>query len=510
MAHHPPFIVRVLPACSEPKPLHGVAASRRIEQQAQAALPPHTLMRRAGEAVARLALAIAPHAGRVWVACGPGNNGGDGLEAARTLHLAGWHVEVSLLADPQRLPADAADALQRARQAGVAIRGDLPSRHDEALAIDALLGLGAKRPAEGVLAQAIAALNARGARVLAVDLPSGLDGETGQPLGGLAVQADHTLSLLTLKPGLFTGQGRDHAGQAWLCDLAVSSPEAADAWLSAEASWRRFSRRRLHAQHKGSFGDVVVAGGAAGMTGAAWLAAQAALIAGAGRVYVDPLAEDHAGPSPLPELMHRAGMSRDAQALARSTIACGCGGGSAVAAVLPIILEHGARVVLDADALNAIAADASLQALLRHRAARGLPSLLTPHPLEAARLLGSDTAAVQADRLKAAQELAGRMACTVLLKGSGTIVAAPAETPWINSTGNALLASAGTGDVLAGWAAGLWSSHSTDSALPVACAAAWLHGAAADRALARGRGAPLNASRLIEAMGETAGGSAAA
>jgi hydroxyethylthiazole kinase-like uncharacterized protein yjeF len=143
-----PSIVRVLPASGQPKPLHGVAASRRIEQQAQAALPPHTLMRRAGEAVARLALAIAPHADRIWIACGPGNNGGDGLEAARMLHLAGRQVEVSLLADPQRLPADAADALHRAQQAGVAIRSDLPPRHDEALAIDALLGLGATSGAD--------------------------------------------------------------------------------------------------------------------------------------------------------------------------------------------------------------------------------------------------------------------------------------------------------------------------------------------------------------------------
>ena len=135
-----PAIVRVHPCGSEPMPLHSVASSRAIERQGQASLPPHTLMRRAGEAVARLALAVAPHAGTIWIAAGPGNNGGDGLEAARMLHLAGKRVAVSLLADPKQLPSDAADALLRTQQVGVPILDGLPTRQEEALAIDALLG----------------------------------------------------------------------------------------------------------------------------------------------------------------------------------------------------------------------------------------------------------------------------------------------------------------------------------------------------------------------------------
>jgi len=499
-----PAIVRVHPCGSEPMPLHSVASSRAIERQGQASLPPHTLMRRAGEAVARLALAVAPHAGTIWIAAGPGNNGGDGLEAARMLHLAGKRVAVSLLADPKQLPSDASDALLRTQQVGVPILDGLPTRQEEALAIDALLGLGMRRPAEGVIAEAIAALNAHQRPVLAVDVPSGLDCERGQPLGGLAVEADHTLSLLTLKPGLFTAQGRDHAGAVWLCDLGLNTAHTADAWLSAADSWRQVAQVRRHAQHKGSFGDVVVIGGAEGMTGAAWLAAHAALIAGAGRVYVDPLAGGQAGPAPMPELMCRLRISDDAAALSRSTVACGCGGGTAVLTVLPAILEHSARLVLDADALNAVASDAALRRLLRERSARNLPSLLTPHPLEAARLLGCDTATVQGDRVAAAEELARRFACAVLLKGSGSVIAAPGEPPRINASGNALLATAGTGDVLAGWAAGAWSCKTEATAHAVGAGTAWLHGAAADQALAGSTRIALNASRLIGEMARAA------
>jgi len=482
---------------SGPWLLHDAAASRAAETAALAGAEPFALMQRAGLGVARLALALTPHAQRIDVLCGPGNNGGDGLVAALHLQRAGKGIRVTLLGDAARLPADAANALQHARDAGVPI-ADTFSDGPADLAIDALLGLGTRRAPEGAIAEAITRLNTGTAPVLAVDLPSGLHPDTGQPFGGLAVRALATLSLLTLKPGLFTGAGRDHAGAVWLDTLGIAAA-GATAQLAGPAPWRA----RDHALHKGSFGDVAVVGGAAGMTGAAWLAARAALAAGAGRVYCSLLdAEAPLLDAARPELMGRPHWWSSAPGvLAATSVVCGCGGGSAVRDALPPLLAHAARLVLDADALNAIAADSALQSLLAARAARGRPTVLTPHPLEAARLLGVKAADVQADRLAAAQQLATQFGAVVVLKGSGSIVAAPATLPSVNPSGNALLASAGTGDVLAGWIGGLWAQHDDGrTAAAAAVTAVWQHGRAADVASAAGQRYPLRAADLIEAM----------
>ncbi|MEO8123957.1 MAG: NAD(P)H-hydrate dehydratase [Burkholderiales bacterium] len=484
-------------------PLHGVAASRVIEQQAQSGLPVHTLMRRAGLAVARLALAVAPHAQRVWIAAGPGNNGGDGLEAAITLREARREVHVTLIGDAGALPPDAAEALRRAQAAGVEI-GDAgaPPLQVHDLAIDALLGLGASRTPQGRLAATIAELNALPCPVVAVDGPSGLNSQTGQPLGEACVSAAHTLALLTLKTGLFTGHGRDLAGEVWFDDLgAAGCTQAPDAWLTGADAAQAIHKQRLHAQHKGSFGDLVVVGGAPGMTGAALLAARAAHAAGAGRVFVDLLDAEGAALTldvDRPELMFRHAWWQSTPAvIAVATVVCGCGGGDAVRFALPRLLSLATRLVLDADALNAIASDEALQTQLSARAARAHATVLTPHPLEAARLLGGAAREVQADRLQAAQTLADRFGCGVLLKGSGSIIAAPGRVPSINPTGNASLATAGTGDVLAGWLGGLWAQDGqADRTFDMALAAAYQHGAAADTAGV----SPLRAADLIEVM----------
>lgn len=457
---------RVTP--DRPWPLHDVAAIRRIEQRAAAELPPHALMQRAGLSVARLALALAPHAHTVWIACGPGNNGGDGFEAA--LHLKQWGKDpvVTWLGEEGRAPQDARASLQRARDAGVRFATDIPATYD--FAIDALLGIGGSRVPEGALLAQIERLNAGTAPVLSVDVPSGLNADTGQ--AGTCVRAAHTLSLIALKPGLFTAQGRDAAGQVWLDDLGVRDDEAASATLAGPPQ----ATDRLHASHKGSYGDVAVIGGAPGMAGAALLAARAALFHGAGRVFVGFLAED----APALDLQQPDLMVRlwDSLELAGMAVACGCGGGDAVRAVLPRVMESRA-LVLDADALNAIAADAQLQSLLQARGRRRAPTVLTPHPLEAARLLECGTGEVQAQRLVAARELARRYGSVVVLKGSGTVVATPEGELRINPTGNARLAIAGTGDVLAGMVAARLASGA--SALEAAAAAVYLHGLAADQ-----------------------------
>jgi hydroxyethylthiazole kinase-like uncharacterized protein yjeF len=456
---------------TRPWPLHDTAASRALEQSAAAALPAHTLMQRAGRAVARLALAIAPDARTFWIACGPGNNGGDGFEAAVHLKQWGKHVAVTFAGNERKLPADAAQSMKKARDAGIGLQATAPAGWDAG--IDAMLGLGSTRPLDGTMRAWADAMNAGGRSVLAVDLPSGLNGATGNFAGETAVLASHTLSLLTLKPGLFTAHGRDAAGEIWFDDLGVGDDVApASAWLSGPPR----SSQRLHASHKGSYGDVAVIGGAPGMAGAALLAASAALHAGAGRVYAalldaDALAMDMS----QPELMLR---RWDALDLASLHVACGCGGGEAVRGVLPRVIHDTMSLVLDADALNAIAADSQLQTLLRARGQHGQATVLTPHPLEAARLLGVSTAQVQADRLRRARELSEKFAAAVVLKGSGTVIAAPGATPRINPTGNARLASAGTGDVLAGLVAARMAQGL--EALDAAAAAVYEHGAAAD------------------------------
>ncbi len=499
-------VQRVLPSQAE-WPLFDAAHTQRIEVRERAGLPPHALMARAGEAVARLALAVAPHAQHIWVAAGPGNNGGDGLEAAGLLCPSGRQVVVTLLGDAATLPDDAHEALARANAAGVrivpqdAVAAFIATLGPQDIAIDALLGIGATRPPQGAIAESIRQLNALACPVLAVDIPSGLQAGTGQPLGEDCVIATHTLSLLTLKPGLFTGAGRDHAGTVWFDALRVDSgADDPEAWLSASEAGRASITARRHAQHKGSFGDVAVVGGAPGMTGAALLAARAAQAAGAGRVFVEMLGSGRPEMSldPLrPELMFRHRWSEGhATTLAQTTVVCGCGGADAVRAPLPRLLSAAARLVLDADALNALATDPSLAALLLARAGRRAGTVLTPHPLEAARLLACTTADVQADRLLAAHALADRFRCVVVLKGSGSIVAAPGQTPRINATGNASLATAGTGDVLAGWLGGLWAQSGSVSAFPVAIQAVAEHGAAAHPHAS----GPMRAGDLIEEM----------
>ena len=251
------------------EPLHDAASSRQLEAGALARQAPHVLMQRAGGSVARLARAVAPHARRIHVLAGPGNNGGDGLAAACALAGAGAHVQVTLLGDAARLPADAADAHARALRAGVVTAADLAGLGDCDLVIDALLGLGASRPPMGAVARALEALDGVRAPVLAVDLPSGLHPDTGVPLGPRAVKAAWTLSLLTLKPGLFTAAGRDHAGDVWLDNLGIDPHDVPPrAWLTGAASQARVQPGRPHDSHKGRSGDVHVGGGAPGMGGA--------------------------------------------------------------------------------------------------------------------------------------------------------------------------------------------------------------------------------------------------
>lgn len=457
------------PKASTRLPVLDTAASRALEKSAALNHPTGYLMQQAGLALAKLSLAVSPHARVFWVACGRGNNGGDGLEAARHLHQWGKTVHISMPAGDTPLPTGAALALSRVHQEGLAINDHGPDDWDTC--IDALLGIGLNHAPAGAYADWIRRINARSSEVISADIPSGLMADTGAT-PGLCVKATHTLSMLNLKPGLLTLKGRDASGNVWLNTLGANMPAEPTAWLNPPP----VNFQRPHASHKGSFGDVAITGGRLGMQGAAVLAARAAQQSGAGGVYLAllPSAQGSNAVGVPADLMQR---HTDALQPARLTLVAGCGGGEETASFLPRWLAESKHLVVDADALNAIAASTDLQSLLKQRTLD--TTVITPHPLEAARLLGCSVDDVQADRIQAAQHLAQRFNCTVILKGSGSIIAAPERTPHINPTGDGKLAIAGTGDVLAGMT-GATLAHSA-SAWHAAREACYRHGALADR-----------------------------
>ena len=489
----------------EPLALLDVAQTRQLESLGMARVNSGpSLMAQAGLAVAKLALAIKPFAPCYWIFCGPGNNGGDGLEAAKHLHLWGRQVRVVLWQPELKRPSDAANALMGVNALGIAVQAMLPSKLDSKdLCIDAMLGVGLRStssssstsslsPSEALMQTWIDGLYQLGADVLAVDVPSGLNANTGQfqnKSGGVHIQdkhiqAKHTLQLLTAKPGCFTAHGRDACGTQWLETLGCEDLQVSLQATALLNSPPRSHSKPMHASHKGTFGDVAIIGGESvdmrgmGMTGAVDLAASSALHAGAGRVMACYLPSDANSSSQKPrlaEIMHR---HFSALNLKIGAIVCGCGGGEAVRQVLPKVLQESMCLVLDADALNAIAKDPWLRDLLHLRAAKKWSTVITPHPLEAARLLNTSSTDVQNDRLHAAQTLAENLKCTVVLKGSGTVIAKAGTTPVINPTGNARLATGGTGDVLAGVMGARMAQGLGE--FEAACAAVFEHGEVAD------------------------------
>jgi hydroxyethylthiazole kinase-like uncharacterized protein yjeF len=481
--------------------LYSCAQVRAIEQAARLRLGPGVLMERAGEAAAAFALDLldGEAAGAVLVLAGPGDNGGDGLEAAAHLARAGFDVEVLHLNGAAAPSSDAARALQRARDAGARFVDEIPAGRPWRLVVDALFGIGIARPLAGRARDLAAWTAGVDCPVLALDVPSGLDADTGAVLGpdGAAATATHTLTFLGNKPGLHTGDGCDHAGAVDVDMLGADGlhQEAAQACLNGPALFAEHLAPRRRNSHKGSFGDVVVLGGARGMAGAAVLAARAALFGGAGRVFAAMLDGGMALDPLQPEIMFRDGAGMDFEG---RTVVAGPGMGNADAAVhlLGRALDAGAPLVLDADALNLAAARPALQARL---AALGGRSVLTPHPLEAARLLGMTASIVQADRLEHARELALRFDSVVVLKGAGSVIARPDGFVAVNSSGNPGLATGGSGDVLAGFCGALLAQGWP--AWEAALGAVWMHGAAADWLVDDGAGpVGLTAGELPKAI----------
>jgi hydroxyethylthiazole kinase-like uncharacterized protein yjeF len=486
-------------------PLYSVAEIRAIEQAAAAALPAGALMQRAGQASANAALDLLPfstaHA-RVLVIAGPGDNGGDALEAAAHLSFTGAQVTVIHYAPPGASSLERAAALERARSSDARFRDAADAQiagTEWNLVVDGLFGIGLKRPLTGELRELALAINQLSCQVLALDVPSGLDADTGAIVGadGVAIHATHTISFIGDKPGLHTCDGRDYAGLVDVSRLDIDASHFTPSRLHINnvKFFSRHLRARRHNSHKGSYGNVAVIGGAPGMSGAPLLAARAALNSGAGRVYA-LFTEDALPCDPgQPELMCRLAGDFD-MSLATLVIGPGLGASRHAAELLARAVGCGSALLADADALNLLAADAALQSTLAKRPAA---VVLTPHPLEAARLLGVGIAEVQADRVAAARTLAARLHACVILKGSGTVIASPGGNAVINTTGNPALATAGTGDVLAGLCGSLLAQGWPQ--WEAALAAVWLHGMAADVLVTEGTGPiGLTAGELIPAI----------
>ena len=466
------------------------------------------LMERAGTAVAELALTMtADRSGPIVVLAGPGNNGGDALVAAAWLHRRGIPVKVALLA-PEK-PYRGAALLAWSRWCDAvgdwSLPVDLrPEFAGASLVVDGLFGIGFDRAPDGKAHDWIVALEAARCPVLSIDVPSGVDGDTGH-VAGVAVRADRTITFIGRKPGLHTGDGLDHCGDVVVdllgLDAAADPPMASGAVgaLNRPSLFVDALPPRRRNSHKGSHGSVAVIGGNDGMVGAALMASRMALHAGAGRVYVRLLAVD--GPRfdvVQPELMLRTSLDGvDATAIA---IGPGLGHDAAALAALDDALASDAALVIDADALNAIARNAAAMGRLAARARDGRPrAVLTPHPLEAARLLGVDVAAVQRDRIAAATRLARTADSVVILKGAGSVIAEPSGAWVINPTGSPALATGGTGDVLCGLVAALLAQRLTP--IDAARTATWVHGAAADTLVRDGVGPiGLAATELIGAI----------
>lgn len=470
--------------------LYPIDAIRIIEKSALNSLPTGTLMQRAGKAASDLArqiLAKIPNSeNSILVLAGPGNNGGDALEMAANLANDGFPVSVLLVLNRKNPSEEAKQAMQKAAKSAVRWEDALSigatfeklKQQTWSLVVDGIFGIGLREDLSGNLKKLVDLVNNLDCPVLALDVPSGLDADTGTIVGTdmTAVKATHTITFIGDKPGLHTAKGRDYAGEVYLAPLDVAQQHfiPATAHLNSPDLFRHFLKPRQHDSHKGSYGRLAIVGGDDGMGGALTLAARAALMLGTGlchAVYlknapiVDPL---------CPEVMLRTAHHFD---FASDIFAVGPGlGNSSVAKeYLQQIMTLDKPVILDADALNNISEDSNLEQLLMYRKP---PSIITPHPLEAARLLKTDTATIQHNRIESAKILAEKFNAIAVLKGSGTIIAKPDGQFAINPTGNPGLATAGTGDVLTGMAGSLLAQGWAP--FEAALGAVWLHGKAAD------------------------------
>lgn len=468
--------MQTLPDC-----LYTAAQVRELDRLAieEYRIPGIELMRRAGAAAFEQIRLRWPATVRLHIFCGAGNNAGDGYVIARLAMQNGLQVAVNALTDPERLRGDALTACQEFIGAGgkVGRFSDLPLA-PPCVVVDALLGTGLDREVSGVFAAAIARINASDCPVLAVDIPSGLNADTGQVMGS-AVLADCSVCFIALKQGLFTGQAADHCGTIIYADLQVPCELETRLQHSARLLDKPSLPARRRSAHKGHFGHVLLVGGDHGYSGAIRLAAEAALRCGAGLVSVATRGSHSAAiTNGRPEIMSHAVESADQlePLLDRASLVVigpGLGQGRWSQTLYDRVMSSNKPCVADADALNLLARHPGVMA---HR-------VITPHPGEAARLLGVSTADIAEDRFAAVRALQSRFGGVALLKGAGTLIKG-ADDLLVSTTGNPGMASGGMGDVLAGMIGALWGQGlSAETAVRLAV---YTHGEAADAAAVAG------------------------
>jgi NAD(P)H-hydrate epimerase len=466
----------------------------------------------------RAALAVAEHVRRAYpgrtvvVACGPGNNGGDGFAIARILHL--WGVRTQCYAPHGRHKGDAQIHRNAAGNAGVRFLNNKEefqqASADTGVVVDALFGTGLCRTLEGEWAGAVDAINAAGKPVVAVDIPSGIHGETGKILG-TAVRAHSTVTFQYAKTGLYLYPGREYAGLLVIADIGVMADAAL---LSPRRVWERADAQfpaRLADSHKGSYGHVAVIAGSMGMLGAGALAARASVRGGAGlTTWIVPQSlaipasslVTEAMIAPVPDesgkLTERSFFAVQEALKGKTTAVLGPGlsrNEGTVALIRHILNDIDIPMVLDADGLFAVSGYPARF--------EGKSRILTPHPGEMARLLGCGIAEVEADRMGAVRRCAAIYDCTAVLKGATSLIATGEELAF-NLTGNPGMATGGSGDVLAGLAGALLAQGYPP--YEAACRACWLHGRAGDIAAGRQGAVAMAAGDIVESLPMAAGG----
>ena len=452
---------------------------QNLEMRAANQLGADTLMKRAGAAAAELIMKRLEDAGveqrRVTLLVGPGNNGGDALACACELREKGAVVNVVLPGGRRPTSALALAQLERWTQAGGTTYDDPYMTEKADCVVDGLFGTGLAKPITGDYLDAVLWFNERQALKVSLDIPSGLNPVTGHWTGSYpGCSADVTITFLCVKSGLYMCEGADAAGEIVLNELDVSVPLSPLSVIGTD-EFPRVLRPRVKNSHKGDYGSVAVIGGTDGMIGASILAARAALISGAGRVTLECRAE-HAPHVDMvyPEIMFA---TKPVNLEDFDAIVLGCGLGTSAEAKARVIeaLNCQKPLILDADALNIIAADIKLQDMVL---ARRAPTVLTPHPGEAARLLRRDTAGVTADRVAACRELAVQTGAIVVLKGAGTVISMRSSRTWINPTGSPMLATGGSGDVLAGMIGAMFARR--PDMVESVLAAVYFHGLSAE------------------------------
>jgi hydroxyethylthiazole kinase-like uncharacterized protein yjeF len=444
---------------SLPLVIHTAAQVRALDRYAidTLGIPGYELMSRAGAAAFDVLRERWPNASSISVLCGPGNNGGDGFVVARLARERGLRVRAIALTDAAQLQGDAARAFHDFRAAGGQIAAWSEDALEADVIVDAMFGTGLSRELDASSSAVAQAIAAASKPVLALDIPSGLHADSGAVLGA-AVRADCTITFIGLKAGFYLGSGPDYVGDIRFADLGLDETARAQAPTLAsridERELRRALPRRPRTAHKGQHGNVLIVGGGVGMAGAARLAGEAVLRCGAGRVTVATHPDNVAAiVGARPELMcHGVRDEAELRALIEraDVLAIGPGLGQSdwSRAMMAAVVRSDRPAVIDADALNLLAG-------LVIDPQQAVRWILTPHPGEAGRLLGLTNAQIQQDRLRAASEIAARYRAVVVLKGAGSIVAAPGAMPGICDRGNPGMASPGMGDVLTGVIAGL-------------------------------------------------------